>query len=382
MKQKSVTKIKASHNVNTDVARFGMTDPEEVCNLVAQSIPADMLKNAKRILDVGIGCGGIARAIVKRLVEELYVDWDDAILRVYGVDNNLALVNKARRNGFVHTVCADFQSWDPEMQFDVIVGNPPYTDTTAVQSQTTGGCSRGLDNLFFEKCLELSPYVSLVIRSKHFAKKGSRFRKKLFSSGHLKEIRALASDVFPSISLTETCVAVFDQFHLGATKITFQNGSSKELFLKPDTCVKLTNPEFAVNVPNNMAFRYERGKLNLNQLENGDYPMIVTMGGKGKDMVVRLVSKEQAVSGVNQFGVVMNSKYGGKGFGKVCIKPFSHAVSGSSIFLRTDSEEESILLRSYLLSDEVQNLVQKNKISNANTKELFSTIPDLNIQVR
>jgi len=374
-----VTKIKAIHNVNTDVARFGITDPEGVCNLVAQSIPTDVLKNAKRILDVGIGCGGIARAIVKRLVNELYVDWDDAILRVYGIDNNLALVNKARRNGFVNTVCIDFQHWSPEMQFDVIVGNPPYTDTSSVQSQTTGGCSRGLDNLFFEKCMELSPYVSLVIRSKHFAKKGSRFRKKLFCSGHLREIRALASDVFPSISLTETCVATFDQFHSGSTKITFQDGSSEELLLNSDTCVKLTNSKFAVDVPDNMAYRYERGNLNLNQLEDGDYPMIVTMGGRGRDMVVRLVSKKQAVSGVNQFGVVMNSKYGGEGFGKVCIKPFSYAVSGSSIFLRTDSEEESFLLQSYLLSDEIQNLARKNKISNANTKELFSTIPDLKV---
>jgi len=154
-------KIRAKHNVNIDVARFGTVDPAELCELVAQSIPADVLKNAKRILDVGIGCGGIARAIVNRLVNELYVDWDDAILRVHGVDNNLALVNKAKRNGFVHTVCEDFLQWQPEMQFDVIVGNPPYQRPREVRN-----IGAPLWPEFLEKSMDLlcdGGYLGLVI---------------------------------------------------------------------------------------------------------------------------------------------------------------------------------------------------------------------------
>ena len=125
-----MAKIQAKHNVDRNVARFGVADPLELCELVAQSIPAEVLKNAKRILDVGIGCGGIARAVVKRMVNELYIDQNEAILKMYGIDNDLALVNKAIRNRFVNTVRADFLQWNPEMQFDVIVGNPPYQDVT------------------------------------------------------------------------------------------------------------------------------------------------------------------------------------------------------------------------------------------------------------
>jgi len=156
-----MAKIQAKHNVDRNVARFGVADSPELCELVAQSIPADELKNAKRILDVGIGCGGIARAIVKRLVNELYVDWDDAILRVYGVDNNLALVNKARRNGLIHTTCTDFLEWNPEMQFDVIVGNPPYQRSREVRN-----IGAPLWPEFLEKSMNLlseSGYLGFVI---------------------------------------------------------------------------------------------------------------------------------------------------------------------------------------------------------------------------
>lgn len=371
-----MAQIKAKHNVNTDVARFGTVDPAELCELVAQSIPADVLKNAKRILDVGIGCGGIARAIVNRLVNELYVDWDDAILRVYGVDNNLALVNKAKRNGFINTVCEDFLQWQSEMQFDVIVGNPPYTDTSPVKGATMGGCSKGLDNVFFERCLELSQRVSLIIRSKHFAKKSSAFRRRLFLCGHLSEIVAIPPSTFPSISLTETCVVTYDSDHAGPCKVTFQDGSEKMIDLKEDTCIKLTNPDFISEVKGNLAPRYQRGDLNLNQLREGDFPMIITMGGKEKDMVVRFVDASQCVCGVNQHGVVLNSKYGGKGLGKVYVKPFEYAVSGSAIILKTSSQEESILLQQYLSTPEVQQHVIKNRASNANTKDLFKTLVD------
>ena len=104
--------------------------------------------------------------------------------------------------------------------------------------------------------------------------------------------------------------------------------------------------------------------------------MIITMGGKEKDMVVRFVDASQCVCGVNQHGVVLNSKYGGKGLGKVYVKPFEYAVSGSAIILKTSSEEESILLQQYLSTPEVQQHVIKNRASNANTKDLFKTLVD------
>jgi hypothetical protein len=144
-------KNKACHNVDRSAARFGVADGPELCKLVADSIPENVLRGAKRILDVGSGCCGISRAIVKRMVNELYIDEYDAIFRMYGVDTDLALVNRARHLGFVNTVCVDFLEWEPGMRFDVIVGNPPY------------GKNASLAVKFLNKAVELTDHISYVL---------------------------------------------------------------------------------------------------------------------------------------------------------------------------------------------------------------------------
>jgi hypothetical protein len=118
------------------------------------------------------------------------------------------------------------------------------------------------------------------------------------------------------------------------------------------------------------------GEVGLNMMENGECPMILTCNGKSKQIEVRHVAPSLHVCGLNEHGVVMNRVYGGKGLGRVFVKPYDHSISRSAVMLRTSSVEESERLRDYLLSDEVQDLVNKNKISNVHSKELFRTISD------
>jgi hypothetical protein len=53
--------------------------------------------------------------------------------------------------GFVNTVHADFLEWQPDMKFDVIVGNPPY------------GKNASLAVKFLNKSAELADYISFVL---------------------------------------------------------------------------------------------------------------------------------------------------------------------------------------------------------------------------
>jgi hypothetical protein len=275
-----------------------------------------------------------------------------------------------------------FFELDGSMKFDYIIGNPPYTDTsTKSGSMNSGGCSKDLDCVFFEKAMKQSDVVSLIIRSKFFAKKSSIFRRKLFSTGKIKSIRVLPKETFPILG-TEICVVTYDINHKGSSLVTFYDGTVKEINIDKDTCIKFTNPNYVPEVDNNLAYRYFRGTVTKTVAEStpGEYPMITTMGGKSGNMEdnVLMVDESLHTQCVNQHGVVMNSKYGGdKGTGSIEVKPYEYSISGSTVILKTDSYEESVKLRDYMLTDEVQQIVIKNRISNANTKELFMTIPDI-----
>jgi predicted RNA methylase len=276
----------------------------------------------------------------------------------------------------VNYVQADFLTWKPEMQFDVVIGNPPYSDTENVKGAGLGGCSKGLDDKFFLKCMEMSPFVSLIIRSKYFAKKSSKFRRKLFSSGHIQSMEALPASVFPTIGLTETVVVTYNVNHFGPTKVTFQGGEEKEILLTEETCLKFTNSAYVSSLDGNLAARHSMGSVGLNQMKDGDFPMVLTLNSREADIKVRFVPAEQHVHGLNEHGVVMNRVYGGYGLGKVFVKPFDYSISRSAIMLKTNSEEESETLCEYLRSPEIQELANINKISNVLSKELFKTIKD------
>ena len=297
--------------------------------------------------------------------ENIYV-WENDPTHTYAIRQISDRIN----------VVDNLNSWD-NMHFTASTGNPPYTDTSTVQGATMGGCAGALDTVFYEWSMDHSDYVSQIIRAKHFAKSSSRFRKKLFTTPGLVSIEALSESVFPSISLTPTCIVTWKRGYNGLSKIKYLDGSVKDVKVNKDTCLKFNNPDFSADVPNSIAYRYQRGDMPLVKLKEGDFPMITTMGGFGGNMQVKKVHISQFKCCINQHGVVMNSKYGGKGFGQIRIKPYNHAISGSTIILKTSSEEESERLLEYLNTPEIKRIAIDNKISNALTKELFRTIPDI-----
>ena len=245
-----------------------------------------------------------------------------------------------------------------------------------LRGATLGGCSKGLDDKFFLKSMEMSPFVSLIIRSKYFAKKSSKFRRKLFSSGHIESMVALPASVFPTIGLTETVVVTYNVNHTGPTKVTFQGGEVKEILLTEETCIKFTNSNYVPDLEGNLASRHSMGSVGLNQMKDGDCPMVLTLNSRKADIKIKLVSSDQHVHGLNEHGVLMNRVYGGYGLGKVFVKPYDHSISRCAIMLKTNSEEESKILCEYLRTPEVQELANANKISNVLSKELFKTIGD------
>jgi site-specific DNA-methyltransferase (adenine-specific) len=114
-----------------------------------------------------------------------------------------------------------------EMQFDVIIGNPPY--------QMTGGAGGSSDSsiyhLFVQQALKLDPrFLSMVIPSRWLA--GGRgldeFRRSLLGD---RRMRALvdypaASDVFPGVEIKAgVCYFLWDAAHDGDCVVTTVRGA-------------------------------------------------------------------------------------------------------------------------------------------------------------
>lgn len=113
-----------------------------------------------------------------------------------------------------------------EMQFDVIIGNPPY--------QMTGGAGGTSDSsiyhLFVEQASKLEPrFVSMVIPSRWMA--GGRgmdeFRQSFLGGGHLRELSDFpaSSEVFPGVEIKAgVCYFLWDSAHKGDCNVTTFRG--------------------------------------------------------------------------------------------------------------------------------------------------------------
>lgn len=113
-----------------------------------------------------------------------------------------------------------------DMQFDVVIGNPPY--------QMTGGAGGTSDSsiyhLFVEQAIRLEPrFVSMVIPSRWMA--GGRgmdeFRAEMLSCGKLSEIvdYPVSKDVFPNVEVKGgICYFLWESEHSGQTNVTMVRG--------------------------------------------------------------------------------------------------------------------------------------------------------------
>ncbi len=113
-----------------------------------------------------------------------------------------------------------------DMQFDVIIGNPPY--------QMTGGAGGSSDSsiyhLFVEQAMRLEPrYLSMVIPSRWLA--GGRgmdeFRAEMLSNGKLKELVdfPVSKDVFPGVEVKGgISYFLWEKAHYGHTNVTTIRG--------------------------------------------------------------------------------------------------------------------------------------------------------------
>ena len=124
-----------------------------------------------------------------------------------------------------------------EMQFDVIIGNPPYQLNVGVENK---GFAITIYHKFIEQAITLNPrYLCMIVPSRWFA--GGRglddFREKMLNDRRLKEIHdfANASEVFPGVEIKGGVnYFLWDREYNGDSRIvSYENGEVISEMIRP-----------------------------------------------------------------------------------------------------------------------------------------------------
>jgi hypothetical protein len=262
------------------------------------------------------------------------------------------------------------------MYFDVVIGNPPYSDRSQTNCAAVGGSGKSLDDKFTLKSMTLANRVKLIIRAKEFSRANSKFKQQLFAGNHLRSITHLDKSTFPTIQNTVTCIIDWDIDYVGETVITYEDGTVMSKLLDKESVVKLNNPDYVAEVDYNMRYRYLRGKIPRHQINDNEGTRIVEIMGKGDTPIIRNTLSTPTV-GLNEYGVIMNYNSSWDGFDKMYVKELDICLSESMIMLKTESDEESQRLIEHLESDEIVTLLKGLKSGFSNSARIFAMIPDM-----
>jgi site-specific DNA-methyltransferase (adenine-specific) len=118
-----------------------------------------------------------------------------------------------------------------DMQFDVIIGNPPY--------QMTGGAGGSSDSsiyhLFVQQALNLEPRYAVFVTPSRWMAGGrglDEFRAQMLNGGHLRSLTDFpdSGDAFPGVQIKGgVCYFLWDGAHSGACNVTRVAGGEEHL---------------------------------------------------------------------------------------------------------------------------------------------------------
>ena len=143
-----------------DSSKGEVFTPIGLVNEMLDEIPEEVWRNPiATFLDPCMGKGTFLLEIVRRLTYIYGYTEDDAKSRVYGYDIRVKYINHLTRRGLKNIRHKDFLNEVIDMEFDVVLGNPPY------QKKVGPRKTEAIWNKFVTKILTITKeggYVSLI----------------------------------------------------------------------------------------------------------------------------------------------------------------------------------------------------------------------------
>ena len=288
------------------------------------------------------------------------------------------------------------------VQFDVIIGNPPY--------QMTGGAGGSSDSsiyhLFVQQAIKLEPrYVSMVIPSRWMA--GGRgldeFRAQMLNDGHLCALTDFpdSGDAFPGVQIKGgVCYFLWDQSHQGHSMVTRVLGdevsgpvardlSEFDVFVRDPRAVDILQKVRADTQPGMDALVSNREPFKLESNFEGFHT-----ARRGKDIALyRIASSKRRVDWVPRSEIVKNAhlidswkilvpKAYGAGesvphqiLGVPIIAPPPSACTGSYLVIPAESEKAARSIQSYYTTKFFRFLVSLRKITQDAFSHMYLWVP-------
>ena len=287
------------------------------------------------------------------------------------------------------------------MQFDVIIGNPPYQ----MKGGAGGSSDSSIYHLFVEQAKKLEPkFLSMVIPARWLA--GGRgldeFRKEMLTCGHLRNLIDFpdSGEAFPGVQIKGgVCYFLWDKGHNGTCNVTRITGgiehvqskrdlSEFDVFVRDERAVGIlhkikTNSHSGMNelVSNREPFKLESNFNGFHvKQQRGDIALYRISGQRRIDWVPRdtIVKNEHLIDSWKLF---VPKAYGAgetlphQILGKPILAPPPSVCTGSYLAISANSEDVALSIQSYYTTKFFRFLVSLRKITQDAFSHMYEWVP-------
>jgi type I restriction-modification system DNA methylase subunit len=213
-----------------DPSKGEVFTPIELVNEMLDNISESIWRNPESIfLDPCMGKGTFLIEIVRRLTYIYGYTEVDAKSRVYGYDVRVKYINHLQRRGFLNVRHKDFLSEIIEMEFDAVVGNPPYQENMD-NGKSKGGGKGGDKNLYSKfikksfQVLKNQGSLFFLVPPAIFSPKNANRDILLSDDNNLKLVKFFDKNPFPNVNTNVCYFNIVKGETKGETLVLYKDG--------------------------------------------------------------------------------------------------------------------------------------------------------------